>query len=127
VTPGPGPGQITITINGVPTVITIPGVIPKPCVVTRKTAIIGPLPRRFTGVKNVAVQIHGHRQNVPLSKNRTAKISLAGLPCGVYPIVVNDIPNTKAIVPVLRIWALTGGRTIQKAGFPLPDPPIGLS
>ena len=35
--------------------------------------------------------------------------------------VVNDTPDTqRAVQPVLRIWALTGGKGIQKAGFPLP-------
>ena len=125
---GPGPNQITITINGVPTVITIPvGVNPKPCVNTRKSAILGPLPHRFQGVKRVSVQVNGHRQVVPLSKNRTARLNLTKVPCGVYPLVINDVPNTKAVTPVLRIWSLTGGNGLQRAGFPLPIPPIGLS
>lgn len=123
---GPGPNQITITINGVPTVITIPG-IPKPCVNTRKSATLGPLPHRFQGVKRVSVQVNGHRQVVPLSEQRTAKLNLTKVPCGVFPLVINDVPNTKAVTPVLRIWSLTGGNGLQRAGFPLPIPPIGLS
>lgn len=125
---GPGPNQITITINGVPTVITIPvGVNPKPCVNTRKSATLGPLPRRFQGVKRVSVQVNGHRQVVPLSEKRTAKLNLTRVPCGVFPLVINDVPNTKAVTPVLRIWSLTGGNGLQRAGFPLPIPPPGLS
>ena len=131
VTPGPGANQFTITINGVSTVITIPVAvsppIAKPCVNTRKTAVIGPLPARFQGVKRVSVQIHGKRQTVALSKHRTARVSLRGVPCGTFAVVVNDVPNTRAVIPVLRIWALTGGNGLQRAGFPLPDPPIGLS
>jgi hypothetical protein len=50
-----------------------------------------------------------------------------GLPCGVYPIVVNDQPNTRAVRPVMRIWVIRGGKRIDRIGFPLPEPPIGLS
>ena len=101
--------------------------IAKPCVNTRKSAILGPLPRRFQGVKRVSIQVYGHRQVVALNKNRTARVDLTKVPCGVFPLVINDVPNTKAVVPVLRIWSLTGGNGLQRAGFPLPIPPIGLS
>ena len=134
VTQGPGPNQITITVNGVPTVITIPvspsQPIAKPCVNTRKSAIIGPLPRRFQGVKRVVINVNvggHHHQVVALRPNRTARVNLTRVPCGVYPITVAAFPNLRQVVPVLRIWALTGGKGLQRAGFPLPIPPIGLS
>jgi hypothetical protein len=122
--------NITITINGVPQTITVPGNLPgtKPgCVNTLKSSTLGPLPRRFKGVKQVTVHIDGRNELRSLSPSRKASVNVAGLACGTYAIVANDFPNTKAVTPVLRIWALTGGNHVQKAGFPLPDPPIGLS
>lgn len=103
------------------------GSTPTPCVNRLTTALLGPLPKRFAKVKRVSVQIAGHHQTGRLLPGRLVRISLAGLPCGVYPIVVNDIPNTRAVRPVLRIWALTGGLGLERAGFPLPLPPIGLN
>lgn len=122
--------NITITINGVPETITVPGTVPgsKPaCKNTLRSAKLGPLPTRFAKVKRVAVAINGHNQIRSILAGRRVNVSVAGLACGTYPIVANDFPNTRAIVPVLRIWTLTGGKGLQRAGFPDPIPPIGLS
>ena len=132
VTPGPitNTVTITITVNGVPETVTVPGTVPgtKPgCKVTLKSAKLGPLPVRFGKTKHVAVALNGHNQIRSVLAGRRVNVNLTGLACGTYPIVVNDSPNTRAIVPVLRIWTLTGGRGLQRAGFPDPVPPIGLS
>ena len=132
VTPGPTSTtvNVTITINGVPTTTTIPGTVPgsKPaCKSTLTTSKLGPLPTRFKHVKRAAVAINGRNQIRSVLSGRRVNVSLKGLACGTYPIVVNDFPNTRAIVPVLRIWTLTGGKGLQRAGFPDPVPPIGLS
>ena len=122
--------NITITINGVPQTITVPGTVPgsKPgCVNTLRSARLGPLPVRFGKVHRVAVSINARNQIRTVQRGRFVTVSTAGLACGTYPIVVNDFPNTRAIVPVLRIWTLTGGKHVQRAGFPDPVPPIGLS
>lgn len=122
--------NVTITINGVPETVTVPGTVPgtKPaCKVTLKSAKLGPLPVRFRKTHRVAVAINGHNQFRSVLAGRRVNVTLSGLACGTYPIVVNDAPNTRAIVPVLRIWTLTGGRGLQRAGFPDPVPPIGLS
>jgi hypothetical protein len=131
VTPGPTSTtvNITITINGVPTTVTVPGTVPgtlPSCVNTRKSAVLGPLPVRYSKVKHVAVRINGHVQNHNTLPGRRVQVNLPTA-CGVYAIVVNDIPNKRSIRPVLRIWNLTGGRGLQRIGFPLPVPPIGLS
>ena len=132
--PTNGTVNITITTNGVPQTITVPGTVPgtKPsCVSTASgaSAKLGPLPKRFDKVKRVAVVIGGRHEVRTLTGKhlRSAKINVAGLPCGVYPIVTNDFPNTRAVVPVLRIWTLGAGKKITRAGFPDPLPPIGLS
>ena len=132
VTPGPTSQtvNITITINGVPETVTVPGTMPgaKPaCKVTLKSVELGPLPTRFSKVKRVSVVIDGHKQIRSVTKGRKVNVSVAGLACGTYATVVNDFPNTRKVVPVLRIWVLTGGKGIQKIGFPDPVPPIGLS
>lgn len=132
VTPGPvnNTVTITITINGVPQTVTVPGTVPgtKPaCVNTLKSAKLGPLPQRFSKVKHVTVVINGHSQARTVLPGRRVNVSLAGLACGTYPIVVNDSPNSRAVVPVLRIWSLDGGTKLVRAGFPEPVPPIGLS
>ena len=128
VTPGPGANQITITVNGVPTVITIPvsAAPPVACTNTRKTALLGPLPTRFKVGSRVSVRIDGKVQSRRVGDGRKVLVSLPKT-CGPQAIVVNDVPNTRAIRPVLRIWVLTGGRGLQRVGFPLPIPPIGLS
>ena len=82
---------------------------------------------RFKHVRRAAVALNGHNQIRSVLAGRRVNVNLAGLACGTYPIVVNDFPNTRAIVPVLRIWTLTGGKGLQRAGFPDPVPPIGLS
>lgn len=122
--------NITITINGVPQTITVPGQLPgsnPSCVNTSTSATLGPLPVRFSKTKRVTVVVGGRHQVRTLGKGRNVKINVAGLACGVYPIVANDFPNTRAIVPVLRIWTLGAGKKITRAGFPDPLPPIGLS
>ena len=122
--------NITITINGVPETITVPGQMPGTtpnCVNTDASASLGPLPVRFSRTKRVTVVVGGRHQVRTLGKGRNVKINVAGLSCGVYPIVANDFPNTRAIVPVLRIWTLGAGKKITRAGFPDPLPPIGLS
>jgi hypothetical protein len=122
--------NITITINGVPQTITVPGQLPgttPSCVNTSASASLGPLPVRFSKTKRVAVAVGGRNEVRSLSAKRFANINVAGLECGVYPIVANDFPNTRAIVPVLRIWTLGPGKKIQRAGWPDPLPPIGLS
>lgn len=131
VTPGPvnNTVTITITINGATTTTTVPGTMPgtKPsCVNTRKSAVLGPLPIRYAKVKEVAVRINGHVQNHNTLPGRKVQVNLPTV-CGTYPIVINDIPNKRSIRPVLRIWTLTGGNGLQRVGFPLPVPPIGLS
>lgn len=131
VTPGPVNNTviITITINGTSTSTTVPGTMPgsKPaCANTRKSAVLGPLPTRFAKVKRVAVRINGHVQNHNTLPGRRVQVNLPKA-CGVYAIVINDIPNKRSIRPVLRIWNLTGGNGLQRIGFPLPVPPIGLS
>lgn len=131
VTPGPVNNTviITITINGTSTSTTVPGTMPgsKPaCANTRKSAVLGPLPTRFSKVKRVAVRINGGVQNHNTLPGRRVQVNLPKA-CGVYAIVINDIPNKRSIRPVLRIWNLTGGNGLQRVGFPLPVPPIGLS
>jgi hypothetical protein len=132
VTPGPvnQTVTITITINGVPETITVPGAMPgtlPSCTNTLKSAVLGPLPVRYARVKTVDVRINGKVQQHPTLKGRHVNVNLAGLACGTYPIVINDVPNKRSIRPVLRIWTLTGGKGLQRVGFPLPVPPIGLS
>jgi hypothetical protein len=85
------------------------------------------LPRRFRVGLHVRIVIDGKVQLGTVQKGRMVPINLTGLPCGVYAIVVNDVPNTRKIRPVLRIWALTGGNGLQRIGWPLPQTPIGLS
>jgi hypothetical protein len=131
VTPGPvnNTVTITITINGTSTSTTVPGTMPgsePACVNTRKSAVLGPLPIRYAKVKEVAVRINGGVQNHSTLPGRHVNVNLP-TKCGVYAIVINDVPNKRSIRPVLRIWSLTGGNGLQRVGFPLPVPPIGLS
>ena len=127
VVPGPGPGQFTITINGVPTVITIPGIPTQPvaCVNTKRTALLGKLPVRFHKGLHVVVRVNGNRQLRTVRSGRKVLVSLPAT-CGTVAFVVNDTPNTRAIRPVLRIWLLQGGTHIIKVGAPLPIPPPAL-
>jgi hypothetical protein len=131
VTPGPvnNTVTITITINGVPTSVTVPGSMPgsEPvCVNTTGFALLGPLPLRYSKVKRVSVAINGKHEATNLLPGRFARIPVPTA-CGTYPIVINDIPNVRKIRPVLRIWQVDAGKKLIRAGFPLPDPPIGLS
>ena len=131
VTPGPTSQtvNITITINGVPETITVPGTVPsasKACVNTRRTAQLGPLPFRFHRGLHVAVRVNGNQQLRTVGAGRKVSVNLPAA-CGPVAFVVNDVPNTRAIRPVLRIWLLEGGNRIVRVGSPLPVPPIGLS
>ena len=130
-TNGPNINQITITINGVSTIITIPVAVPtppiaKPCVNTQRTALLGPLPVRFRPGLTVTTRVNGNAQNGRVQAGRKVSVRLPAA-CGPVAFVVNDRPNTRAIRPVLRIWLLEGGRRIVRVGFPLPIPPLGLS
>ena len=114
VTPGPGPGQITITINGQPTIITIPAT----CVNTRQSAILGPLPLRFKAGMRVGITAKGHTQFATVMAGHRVRIITGQLPCGVYPMVIRPIPRVKGFAPALRIWSLTGGNTLTRFWFP---------
>lgn len=122
VTPGPGANQFTITVNGVPTVITIP-VTPSPsCVNTRQSALLGPLPVRFTKGMKISITAKGHTQLSVVQKGQGghgfAKVKLGQLPCGVYPLVIRPSPKRPNFKPALRIWSLTGGNTLNRFWFP---------
>lgn len=112
VTPGPGNGQFTITVNGVPTTITIPE--PPACVNTRKSAILGPLPLRFKAGMKVGITSKGHTQIGTVNAQHKVRVTLGQLPCGVYPLVIRHKP----LAPAWRIWSLTGGNTLNKFWFP---------
>lgn len=115
---GPGPNQITITVNGVPTVITIPvGVNPKPCVNTRKSAILGPLPLGFRPGFKVAIRTKGHTQHQTVREGRKVFVNTSNLPCGVYPMVISAVNHPK-LHPAWRIWSFTGGNTLNRFWFP---------
>jgi hypothetical protein len=94
---------------------------------TIKEANLGPLPIRFAKSTMVTVVIYGRRAVKKVLPGRMVQLSPAGLACGVYPIVVDDIPNTHAVQPVLRIWVITGPKGLQRIGFPSPLAPLGLS
>lgn len=129
VTPGPTSQTvtITITINGVPQSITVPGTLPAtPCVNTRRTALLGPLPTRYHAGLTVTTRVNGSTQNGRVQAGRKVNVRLPAA-CGPVALVVNDRPNTRQIRPVLRIWLLEGGNRIVRVGFPLPVPPVGLS
>lgn len=119
VTQGPGANQITITVNGVPTVITLPttaGNLPT-CVNTRKSAIMGPLPRQFTTGMRVKITTKGHSQFRTVRDGRKVFVNTSNLPCGVYPIAVRSVSNPK-LKPAWRIWSFTGGNTLNRFWFP---------
>jgi hypothetical protein len=94
---------------------------------TLKIHALGPLPRRFRPGMHVAIRINGTIQHGVVGKHHTVPANLTGLPCGLYPVVINDVPNMRKIRPVLRIWALTGGNGLLRIGFPLPQTPLALS
>ena len=107
-----------------PTIITIPGLV-KPCVTTLTKQLLGPLPHRFHRGMHVRVTINGKSQLGTVNKGHRVPIKLTGLPCGSYPILI-DVPKNRKITPDLRFWILTGGKGVQRIGFPLPQPPPAL-
>ena len=110
--PGPNPGQITITINGTSTTINLP--VAPGCVNTRQSALLGPLPHRFEAGTAVSITINGNKHFGKVIAGRKVFVPLAGVPCGVYPMVIRH-PGLK---PALRIWSLTGGNTLKRFWFP---------
>ena len=115
VTPGPGANQFTIVINGNSTVITLPTPKPSPgCVNTRQSAILGPLPVRFTQGMRVGISSKGHTQFARVLPDHKVRVQLGQLPCGVYPLVVRH----GSLTPAWRIWSLTGGNTLNRFWFP---------
>ena len=113
--------NITITINGVPTTVTVPGSMPgsKPnCVNTRKAAILGPLPRRFTKGTRVSITSFGHSQSQRVGTNHKVFVNLSNVPCGVFPMVIRRVPSKPGFKPALRIWSLTGGNGLRRFWFP---------
>ena len=116
VAPGPGAGQFTITVNGVPTTITIPE---RPgCVNTRKSAILGPLPLRFRNGMRIGVTSKGHTQFATVNAQHKVRVQLGQLPCGVYPLVIRPQPRRPGFKPAWRIWSLTGGNTLNRFWVP---------
>jgi hypothetical protein len=123
VTPGPTSStvSITITINGAPVTVTVPGFMPgsKPsCVNTRKSAILGPLPRRFTRGMRVSITSFGHTQFQRVRAQHKVFVNLRNVPCGVFPMVIRRVPGKPGFKPALRIWSLTGGNGLQRFWFP---------
>lgn len=123
VTPGPTSTtvNITITINGSSTTVTVPGSMPgsKPsCVNTRKSAILGPLPVRFTTGMRVSIISFGHTQFQRVIARHRVFVNLSNVPCGVFPMVIRRVPGKPGFKPALRIWSLTGGNGLQRFWFP---------
>ena len=119
VSPGPITNTVTITIiiNGVPVSVTVPGTLPgtKPgCVNTRKSAIMGPLPRQFKRGMRVSITSNGHSQHQTVRAHRKVFVNLSNLTCGVYPIVIRH----GHLKPAWRIWSLTGGNRLVRFWFP---------
>lgn len=109
--------NVTITINGVPITVTVPGSMPgsqPACVNTRKSAVLGPLPRQFKPGMRVAITSNGHAQFTRVKGGRRVTVNLSRLPCGVYPIAVRH-PGLKS---AWRIWSLTGGNRLTRFWFP---------
>lgn len=117
VKPGPGKGQITITINGTPTVITIPG-LPKPCVNTRKTAIMGPLPSDFKVGQTVTLSTRGREQTTKVLSGRKVMVNTSNLTCSTYAIAIRAVGASPKIRPAWRIWQFTGGKGLIRFWFP---------
>jgi hypothetical protein len=114
VVPGPGPNQFTITVNGMSTTVTIPQA---GCVNTRKSAIMGPLPRQFQPGMKAAITTKGHTQVQGVRRGRLVYVNTSNLPCGVYAITVRAVGHPK-LIPAWRIWAFTGGNTLNRFWFP---------
>lgn len=113
---GPGADQLTITINGVPTVITIPG-LPKPCVNLVKTATMGPLPSDFKVGSTVKVSTRGKSQTVKVGAGRKIKLNTSNLQCSTYAIAIRSVTTPKQR-PAWRIWQFTGGHGLIRFWFP---------
>lgn len=120
VVPGPNPGQVTITVNGVSTVITAPSA--PGCVNTRQSAVLGPLPDRFTPGMRVGITAKGHTQTATVREgaggHAFVTVITGQLPCGVYPMVIRPVPKRRGFAPALRIWSLTGGNALNRFWFP---------
>jgi hypothetical protein len=89
------------------------------CRNARTSALLGPLPARFSPRTPVRVTINGKSQSTrvrrgTVSMPRLVSVDLAHLPCGVYPIVV----RATGLRPALRIWSLKGGNTLDRFWFP---------
>ena len=116
VVPGPGAGQFTITVNGVPTTITIPTPKPAPeCVNTLKSALMGPLPHTFKVGMKVTIESRNHSQTGTVIAERKVRVNTTGVPCGTYAI---SIHNPKVKRPAWRIWQFTGGKGLIRFWFP---------
>jgi hypothetical protein len=94
-----------------------------------KSALTAPLPSRFIKAKvtRVRVVIAARHEITGVTSKHQVRVNVKGLPCGVYPIVIDDWQHKRSIEPVLRIWSLVGGHVLQRAGFPFPISPPGLS
>ena len=92
------------------------------CVNTRQSALLGPLPDRFTRGMRVGITSKGHTQLATVTEgaggHSFVKVKTGQLPCGVYPIVVRPSPTRKSFAPALRIWSFTGGNTLNRFWFP---------
>lgn len=114
---GPTTVNVTVTVNGVPTTVTVPGnvagTLPR-CVVTLRSAVLGPLPRQFHAGLGVSITSNGHTQRGVVMSGRRVRVNLTNLPCGVYPISVTH----GKLRPAWRIWSLTGGNRLTRFWFP---------
>lgn len=76
------------------------------------------------------MQAFGHRRTLPTyvgaRHHRYVGLDVAGLPCGVYPLAINDAPNTVKVQGVLRIWVLHR-HSLTRVGWPDWPTAIGLS
>jgi hypothetical protein len=117
VKPGPGKNQFTITINGVPTTITMPTPKPTLCVNRVKTAIMGPLPHQFVVGSKVSVSTRGKSQTVVVGPERKIKVNTSNLKCSTYAIAIRSLTNPK-LRPAWRIWQFTGGHGLIRFWFP---------
>ena len=107
---------ITITINGTTKTVTIPAPGRKACVNTRKSAVLGPLPRQFKDGWRVAITTKGHTQHGRVFGHRKVRVDLSRLPCGVYPMVIRAPGHH--VRSAWRIWSLTGGKNLNRFWFP---------
>lgn len=109
--------NVTITINGVPQTVTVPGTMPgqlPACVNTRKSAVLGPLPLQFKTGMRVSLTSNGHTQFSTVMAGRRVNVNTSNLPCGVYPIAIRH-PGLKT---AWRIWSFTGGNRLTRFWFP---------